>query len=879
MSAGASLGAIVTFYSYKGGVGRTMALANIAVQLARKGNSVLMVDWDLEAPGLSNYFINQEARQNVKAKPAEDDSGLLGLLKEGYDQATGVVELQAWRRRIINLSIPPDAPTYSNRSPPTPGPLALLPAGYGGKNYSVVLADFSWKEFFAHRRGGEWLESLRREWSANYNFILVDSRTGLTDSGGVCTVQMPDFLVLVFTANDQSLTNGLKVIAAIQEERQSFAFERGPLAVVPLLSRWDSRAEVDLADAWIKRVSDQVGVLTSLWLPKDFSPRDFLEKTRVPHVARFSFGEPLPTLTHRLTDPDFPGLPYDSLARLLDARLSNAGSIIDPSYEGALSAQQAALNREFVQLRRKQKRAVLSLIGGGAAVAVGSIWAAVTYHKSAQGPSKEQIEEIQKPLAEQLAAQNALIKMLLEKNPSAEPGVQQALGQALQTIMQGAEAGDTRLQQALALLKENKIAEATQLLTAYQHEKEAQAGKDTAAAEKDRKEAAVAYRNLGAVAGLGDPKRALEAYEKALTLDPDDLDSLYWAGLIQIDYGDLDAAQARLERALTLAKTANRLDYQGRALVRLGTIKLLRGDLAAALQSYQEGLAIADRLAKSDPANAEWQRDLAVASNNVGDVRFAQGNLEAALKSHQDAVDIFDKLGKSDPVNAEWQRDLSQSFGKVGDVQSSMGLWADALKSYRDSLSIIERLTTSDPSNAGWQRNLSVAYDNVGGVQQAQGDLSAALKSYQYSLAIAERLAKSDPGNAGWQRDLSVALNSAGGVQQAQGDLSAALKSFQDSLAIAERLAKSDPGNAGWQRDLAVSLAKLADVYRQSGNKAKADHSLRQGQAIMEQLAKLSPDNEQWKSDLAQFDDQIAELDRDTAKVRPSLPRSKKRHE
>ena len=40
-----------TFYSWKGGVGRTMALANIAVQLARKGNRVLMVNWDLRAPG------------------------------------------------------------------------------------------------------------------------------------------------------------------------------------------------------------------------------------------------------------------------------------------------------------------------------------------------------------------------------------------------------------------------------------------------------------------------------------------------------------------------------------------------------------------------------------------------------------------------------------------------------------------------------------------------------------------------------------------------------------------------------------------------------------------------------------------------------------
>ena len=50
------MSSIVTFYSYKGGVGRSMALANIAVLLARRGLKVLMVDWDFEAPGLDRYF-------------------------------------------------------------------------------------------------------------------------------------------------------------------------------------------------------------------------------------------------------------------------------------------------------------------------------------------------------------------------------------------------------------------------------------------------------------------------------------------------------------------------------------------------------------------------------------------------------------------------------------------------------------------------------------------------------------------------------------------------------------------------------------------------------------------------------------------------------
>ena len=53
-------GEITTFYSYKGGTGRSMALANVAYILATDtsydGKKVLMIDWDLEAPGLHRFF-------------------------------------------------------------------------------------------------------------------------------------------------------------------------------------------------------------------------------------------------------------------------------------------------------------------------------------------------------------------------------------------------------------------------------------------------------------------------------------------------------------------------------------------------------------------------------------------------------------------------------------------------------------------------------------------------------------------------------------------------------------------------------------------------------------------------------------------------------
>jgi hypothetical protein len=62
-------------------------------------------------------------------------------------------------------------------------------------------------------------------------------------------------------------------------------------------------------------------------------------------------------------------------------------------------------------------------------------------------------------------------------------------------------------------------------------------------------------------------------------------------------------------------------------------VPVAQGNLPEALKSYQADLAIADRLAKADPGNAGWQRDLSVSYNKIGDVLVAQGNLPEALKS------------------------------------------------------------------------------------------------------------------------------------------------------------------------------------------------------------------------------------------------------
>jgi tetratricopeptide (TPR) repeat protein len=359
---------------------------------------------------------------------------------------------------------------------------------------------------------------------------------------------------------------------------------------------------------------------------------------------------------------------------------------------------------------------------------------------------------------------------------------------------------------------------------------------------------------------------ACAKFAEAARLDPGNV----W---LWIELGDLWIVRGSLveaEKSFFAARKAAVASGDERGVLasheRVGNVQRAQGDLAGAMKSFSDGLAIIERQAKSDPGNAQWQRDLYAFHTLVGIVQVEQGDLAGALKSYNDGLAIRDHLAKSDPGNAGWRRDLSVSYDRIGDVQRAQGDLAGALKSYNDSLAIRERLAQSDPTNAQWQYDFGVSNERIGIVQAAQGDLAGALTSYHARLAIIDRLAQSDPGNAQWQSDLSLSYEKIGDVQRARGDLAGALKSYRDDLSITDRLAKSDPGNAGWQRDLSVSYAKLASVYGKSKETAKAREALASGRAIIAKLVAEHPDWAEWKRDLAWFDAQIAEQDKASRK-------------
>jgi len=172
------------------------------------------------------------------------------------------------------------------------------------------------------------VERLRDEWRSNYDVTLLDSRTGYTDAGGVCTILLPDVLVGVFAANEQSLGGLEEAIEKAQAGRQQLDVDRPPLLIVPLPSRFDGRVEKEEADRWMSEFTTRLAPYYDDWLPRGTGYRRVIERTRVPHVPYYSFGEKLAALEQSLTDPEGLAFPLDAVARLLACDLHRADVVL-----------------------------------------------------------------------------------------------------------------------------------------------------------------------------------------------------------------------------------------------------------------------------------------------------------------------------------------------------------------------------------------------------------------------------------------------------------------------------------------------------------------------------------------------------------------------
>jgi len=258
----------ITFYSFKGGVGRTTALTHVAWILAMRGRKVVAVDLDLEAPGLSTVF-------NLSPLPE------FGIVDYFYERS--------YLPEGLEPNIPITKIFGEVTIPDATGRLFIVPAGSLSLDYIAKVEDLRSTTVLDN---GETLWGVfRREIQEQLkpDVILVDSRTGINEWGALSLLQAADEAIIFLFPNEQNrqgIELLLKTLNTFGKLSINFVF-----SPVPDLSKIGMSKITELWNQ-LREVIDQ-GLETEV-LNEDDIYSETLEPLVVPYLQPIALAEYYP---------------------------------------------------------------------------------------------------------------------------------------------------------------------------------------------------------------------------------------------------------------------------------------------------------------------------------------------------------------------------------------------------------------------------------------------------------------------------------------------------------------------------------------------------------------------------------------------------------
>ncbi len=183
----------VVFFSIKGGVGRSTAMAATAWSLAQSGKRVLVIDLDMESPGLSSSLLPNERRPTFGVTD--------WLVEDLVDNGDAVL-----RDMIATSTLSHDGDIY------------VVPAhGANPGEYISKLGRTWMPKVTADGRRESWSQRLQRllntlEERLKPDMILIDSRAGIDEIASACVTDLGATLVLLFAIEGEQTWSGYRIL-------------------------------------------------------------------------------------------------------------------------------------------------------------------------------------------------------------------------------------------------------------------------------------------------------------------------------------------------------------------------------------------------------------------------------------------------------------------------------------------------------------------------------------------------------------------------------------------------------------------------------------------------------------------------------------------
>lgn len=256
-------------------------------------------------------------------------------------------------------------------------------------------------------------------------------------------------------------------------------------------------------------------------------------------------------------------------------------------------------------------------------------------------------------------------------------------------------------------------------------------------------QASESARHSGAIAAARSVVRAVDMYETAVGLNPDD--AAAHTGLSR-QYARQDMLPEAREAAQTSVDKALTENELIAALTQLGDVERASGDLDAAWAAYEQSHEAISALRET---GAPLTREQNVAAHwglrRHAALALEKQDYEAAKAYYEQARIVASDLLAGEPDNPMRKRALAEALENLALVAYEQQDWEGALPLYEQALGLREELRRIDPFYIAWRRELVTTYGRMGEVLEGLGETGRALSFVGRAAALAETVASEYP--------------------------------------------------------------------------------------------------------------------------------------
>ena len=261
---------------------------------------------------------------------------------------------------------------------------------------------------------------------------------------------------------------------------------------------------------------------------------------------------------------------------------------------------------------------------------------------------------------------------------------------------------------------------------------------------------------------------------------------------------------------------AQRLFDHAQNVYYISELARLRGRTDEAEAATREYQRLADRMVAIDPANMKWRMETVYAAENMAIVLFNKRQFSETSRRMEAVLGPMSAIARANPGNNEYQRELSNVLAWLADAKRDQGHLAEAKAVRERQIRLLTGRLASDGPNVQFQDPLLVARRALGNLLADSGQFEQSSEQFRLAIAEADKLIQVEPENGIWkgysaaaQLELARVLLQRDRITEAKGRADA-------GCALVAEMRRRAPNASDWQEaqtncDLVQARLALAD--------------------------------------------------------------------